>query len=96
MVTVAVRRVDLDRTKEEAILHHLDPNEFFLLANTAGCYNADDAVRYARLAPICRIRFHLLDGSSCAGTTARSNSVSRPFAVARSGGHRHAGGGGGG
>ena len=30
MVTVAVRRVDLDRTKEEAILHHLDPSEFFL------------------------------------------------------------------
>jgi thiazole synthase len=50
MVTVAVRRVDLDRTKEEAILHHLDPNEFFLLANTAGCYTADDAIRYARLA----------------------------------------------
>ena len=25
MVTVAVRRVDLDRTKEEAILHHLNP-----------------------------------------------------------------------
>ena len=36
MVTVAVRRVDLDRTKEEAILHHLNPEEFFLLANTAG------------------------------------------------------------
>ena len=50
MVTVAVRRVDLDRTKEEAILHHLSPSEFFLLANTAGCYTADDAVRYARLA----------------------------------------------
>ena len=50
MVTVAVRRVDLDRTKEEAILHHLDPDEFFLLANTAGCYTADDAIRYARLA----------------------------------------------
>lgn len=50
MVTVAVRRVDLDRTKEEAILHHLDPNEFFLLANTAGCYTAEDAIRYARLA----------------------------------------------
>ena len=50
MVTVAVRRVDLDRTKEEAILHHLDPDEFFLLANTAGCYNAEDAIRYARLA----------------------------------------------
>ena len=50
MVTVAVRRVDLDRTKEEAILHHLSPDEFFLLANTAGCYNAEDAIRYARLA----------------------------------------------
>jgi thiazole synthase len=50
MVTVAVRRVDLDRSKDEAILHHLDPREFFLLANTAGCYTADDAVRYARLA----------------------------------------------
>ena len=50
MVTVAVRRVDLDRTKEEGILHHLDPEEFFLLPNTAGCYTAEDAVRYARLA----------------------------------------------
>jgi len=50
MVTVAVRRVDLDRTKEEGILHHLDPQEFFLLPNTAGCYTADDAIRYARLA----------------------------------------------
>ena len=50
VVTVAVRRVDLDRAKDTAILHHLDPERFFLLANTAGCYNADDAVRYARLA----------------------------------------------
>jgi len=50
MVTVAVRRVDLDRTKDEAILHHLSPDEFFLLANTAGCYTAEDAIRYARLA----------------------------------------------
>lgn len=50
MVTVAVRRVDLDRTKEKAILHHLNPEEFFLLANTAGCYTAEDAIRYARLA----------------------------------------------
>ncbi|HSG48260.1 MAG TPA: thiazole synthase [Longimicrobiales bacterium] len=49
MVTVAVRRVDLDRTKEEGILHHLDPEEFFLLPNTAGCYTAEDAIRYARL-----------------------------------------------
>lgn len=49
VVTVAVRRVDLNRAAEEGILHHLDPDQFFLLANTAGCYNADDAIRYARL-----------------------------------------------
>ncbi len=50
VVTVAVRRVDLDRTKEEGVLYHLDPSRFFLLANTAGCYTADEAIRYARLA----------------------------------------------
>jgi thiazole synthase len=50
VVTVAVRRVDLDRSREEGILHHLDPARRFLLANTAGCYTADDAIRYARLA----------------------------------------------
>ena len=50
VVTVAVRRVNLDRTKEEGVLHHLDPSRLFLLANTAGCYTAEDAMRYARLA----------------------------------------------
>ena len=50
VVTVAVRRVDLDRTKDQGILHHLDPEHFFLLSNTAGCYTAEDAIRYARLA----------------------------------------------
>jgi thiazole synthase len=50
VVTVAVRRVDLDRSKEEGVLHHLDPERYFLLANTAGCYDADEAIRYARLA----------------------------------------------
>jgi thiazole synthase len=50
IVTVAVRRVDLDRTKDEGILYHLSPSQYFLLANTAGCYTADEAVRYARLA----------------------------------------------
>jgi thiazole synthase len=49
VVTVAVRRVDLDRTREEGVLYHLDPHRFFLLANTAGCFTADDAIRYARL-----------------------------------------------
>ena len=50
VVTVAVRRVDLDRTKDEGMLYYLDPERFFLLANTAGCFTADEAIRYARLA----------------------------------------------
>src|SRR4051794_23896339 len=50
IVTVAVRRVDLDRTREEGVLYHLSPEQYFLLANTAGCYSADEATRYARLA----------------------------------------------
>ncbi len=50
VVTVAVRRVDLDPTKDQSILHHLSPDRFFLLSNTAGCYTAEDAIRYARLA----------------------------------------------
>jgi len=50
VVTVAVRRVDLDRGKDEGMLHHLDPERYFLLANTAGCYTAAEAIRYARLA----------------------------------------------
>jgi thiazole synthase len=49
VVTVAVRRVNLDRSREEGILYHLDPARWFLLANTAGCYTTDEAVRYARL-----------------------------------------------
>ena len=49
MVTVAVRRVNLDRSADEGILHHLDSQEFFLLPNTAGCFSAEEAIRYARL-----------------------------------------------
>lgn len=50
VVTVAVRRVNLDRGDEEGILHHLSSDRYFLLSNTAGCYSADEAIRYARLA----------------------------------------------
>jgi thiazole synthase len=50
VVTVAVRRVDLSQRSDGSILNALSPERFFLLANTAGCYNADDAIRYARLA----------------------------------------------
>ncbi|HZT58141.1 MAG TPA: thiazole synthase, partial [Pyrinomonadaceae bacterium] len=48
MVTVAVRRVPLDR-KTESFLDHLDP-ELTILPNTAGCYSAEEAIRTARLA----------------------------------------------
>ncbi len=50
VVTVAVRRVSLDRSDDRGVLHHLDPDTYLLLANTAGCYTVEDAVRYARLA----------------------------------------------
>ena len=49
MVTVAVRRVNLDRTSP-SLLDFLDINRLKLLPNTAGCYTADEAIRAARLA----------------------------------------------
>lgn len=48
MVTVAVRRVNLDRSKE-SLLDFIDPQRYFLLPNTAGCFSADEAIRAARL-----------------------------------------------
>jgi thiazole synthase len=48
MVTVAVNRVPLDR-KTESFLDHLD-TKMQILPNTAGCYDADHAIRTARLA----------------------------------------------
>jgi len=48
MVTVAVRRVNLDRSSE-SLLDFIDPPRYFLLPNTAGCYTADEAIRAARL-----------------------------------------------
>lgn len=49
VVTVAVRRVNLDRSKE-SMLDHIDLKKYKLLPNTAGCYTAEDAIRTARLA----------------------------------------------
>jgi len=48
LVTVAVRRVPLDRSTE-SFLDHLDPT-LQILPNTAGCYSAEEAIRTARLA----------------------------------------------
>ncbi len=48
IVTVAVRRVNLDRSKE-SLLDFVDPKKYILLPNTAGCYTVEDALRVARM-----------------------------------------------
>ena len=50
IVTVAVRRVNITDPNKENLLDYLDPKKFTILPNTAGCYNAEDAVRTCRLA----------------------------------------------
>src|SRR4026207_567662 len=50
IVTVAVRRVNITDLNKENLLDYLDPKKYTILPNTAGCYNADDAVRTCRLA----------------------------------------------
>lgn len=49
VVTVAVRRVNLDDRSKESLLDHIDRSRMFILPNTAACYTADDAIRTARL-----------------------------------------------
>lgn len=57
IVTVALRRTNLGQNKGEAnLLDFLPPDRFTLLPNTAGCYNAEDAVR------TCQLARELLDG----------------------------------
>jgi thiazole synthase len=48
-VTVAVRREKMYAPSGQNILDYIDPNKYLLLPNTAGCYNAADAVRVAKL-----------------------------------------------
>lgn len=57
IVTVAIRRTNLGQSAGEPnLLDYLPSSRFTLLPNTAGCYNADDAVR------TCRLARELLDG----------------------------------
>jgi thiazole synthase len=57
IVTAAIRRVNLGQDlNAPSLLDALPPNEFTLLPNTAGCYNAVDAVR------TCKLARELLDG----------------------------------
>jgi len=50
MVTIAVRRVDLDAPQGESVVDHIDQSTIRLLPNTAGCYTPNDAVHTAHLA----------------------------------------------
>ncbi|HEU0119934.1 MAG TPA: thiazole synthase [Bryobacteraceae bacterium] len=50
VVTVAVRRVNLNDTSGESLLDYIPRDKYFLLPNTAACYTADEAIRTARLA----------------------------------------------
>ena len=57
IVTVAIRRTNIGQNAgEPSLLDALPPSKFTYLPNTAGCYNAEDAVRTLRLAR------ELLDG----------------------------------
>ncbi|MEC8952875.1 MAG: thiazole synthase [Acidobacteriota bacterium] len=49
IITVAVRRVNVNDHSKESLLDYIDTTKYNLLPNTAGCYTAEDAIRTARL-----------------------------------------------
>ena len=61
VVTVAVRRVDLNRSSDDGVLPHIDPTRYFLLSNTAGCYSAAVSGRSVSLSPITSSFTHSLN-----------------------------------
>ena len=50
IITVALRRLELDDPTKKTILDYLDWTKYRILPNTAGCQTADEAIRVARLA----------------------------------------------
>ncbi len=57
IVTFALRRMNIGQNRdEESLLDYILPKKYTLLPNTAGCYDADNAVR------TCRLARELLDG----------------------------------
>lgn len=50
IVTVAVRRVNIADPKAPMLTDYIDPKKITYLPNTAGCFNAEDAIRTLRLA----------------------------------------------
>lgn len=49
IITVAVRRAEINNTAGSSILKELDWCQLWLLPNTAGCTNAEEAIRIARI-----------------------------------------------
>ncbi|MCC6175128.1 MAG: thiazole synthase [Chloroflexi bacterium] len=49
IVTVAIRRLDLDNPSQKTLLDEIDWNRYTILPNTAGCYSVEEALRTARL-----------------------------------------------
>ncbi len=49
IVTVAIRRVDMNAPGHVGLMDHIDLNKYWLLPNTAGCATAEEAIRVARL-----------------------------------------------
>ena len=49
MVTVAIRRVDLEN-KEDPFIQTINPEEYIFLPNTSGARNAEEAIRAAKFA----------------------------------------------
>lgn len=57
IVTVAVRRTNIGQNSDEPnLLDVISPEKYTILPNTAGCYNAKEAVR------TCKLARELLDG----------------------------------
>src|SRR3990167_10753677 len=50
MVTVAIRRLPLDKPDEQNLMDYLDWDRYTILPNTAGCKTAEEALFTARLA----------------------------------------------
>lgn len=50
IITVAIRRLDLDNLKEKNILDYFDWDKYTILPNTAGCKTAEEAIFTAHLA----------------------------------------------
>jgi thiazole synthase len=50
IITVAVRRVNVSDPKAPMLTDYIDPKKYTYLPNTAGCFNADEAIRTLRLA----------------------------------------------